>query len=230
MLLRRITKHIKNENWFAVFIDFLIVVVGVFVGLQVENWNADRLAAKEEQQVLMQLQEQFNSFIDQSEINIKKQTDYKNSAAKILNIIQQGEEPTDIEAFKTTLVKTGALQDAPPMPTVLQELVSSGQLSNLSSSDLRSLLTSFYQEFGKHESTTNILLSLITNPHNQFHKTVVLDPYKSGKVISYDWAKINDLRPELQNVQIGKNMITFQMQVLLQKAKSIQSIIQEKLK
>ncbi len=71
MLLRRITKHIKNENWFAVFIDFLIVVVGVFVGLQVQNWNADRLAKEEEQRVLMQLQEQFSIFIDTSEINIK---------------------------------------------------------------------------------------------------------------------------------------------------------------
>jgi len=41
MLLRRITKHVTDQNWFAVFIDFLIVVVGVFIGIQVANWNAD---------------------------------------------------------------------------------------------------------------------------------------------------------------------------------------------
>ena len=40
MLLRRISKHVKDQNWFAVFIDFAIVVVGVFIGLQVANWNA----------------------------------------------------------------------------------------------------------------------------------------------------------------------------------------------
>jgi hypothetical protein len=39
MLLRRITQHIKNENWLAVGIDFVIVVVGVFIGIQVANWN-----------------------------------------------------------------------------------------------------------------------------------------------------------------------------------------------
>ena len=39
MLLRRITKHVSDQNWFAVFIDFLIVVVGVFIGIQVANWN-----------------------------------------------------------------------------------------------------------------------------------------------------------------------------------------------
>ena len=40
MLLRRITKHVTDQNWFAAFIDFLIVVVGVFIGIQVANWNA----------------------------------------------------------------------------------------------------------------------------------------------------------------------------------------------
>jgi len=39
MLLRRITKHVTDQNWFAVFIDFLIVVIGVFIGIQVANWN-----------------------------------------------------------------------------------------------------------------------------------------------------------------------------------------------
>ena len=42
MLLRRITKHIKDQNWFAVGVDFVIVVVGVFIGIQVANWNDTR--------------------------------------------------------------------------------------------------------------------------------------------------------------------------------------------
>lgn len=33
MLLRRITKHVKNENWFAVTLDFIIVVIGVAVAM-----------------------------------------------------------------------------------------------------------------------------------------------------------------------------------------------------
>jgi hypothetical protein len=30
MILRRLTQHIKAQNWFAVALDFFIVVVGVF--------------------------------------------------------------------------------------------------------------------------------------------------------------------------------------------------------
>ncbi len=42
MLLRRITQHVKDQNWFAVLIDFVIVVFGVFIGIQVANWNDAR--------------------------------------------------------------------------------------------------------------------------------------------------------------------------------------------
>lgn len=42
MILSRIAEHLRQQNWTAVALEFLIVVVGVFVGLQVSNWNADR--------------------------------------------------------------------------------------------------------------------------------------------------------------------------------------------
>jgi len=48
MLLRRVIEHFREQKWTAIFLDFLIVVVGVFVGLQVNNWNeARRERAKE---------------------------------------------------------------------------------------------------------------------------------------------------------------------------------------
>ena len=42
MLLRRIIDHVKAQNWTAIVIDFVIVVVGVFIGIQVSNWNDAR--------------------------------------------------------------------------------------------------------------------------------------------------------------------------------------------
>ena len=44
MIMRRIREHAGKQNWFAVAIDLVIVVLGVFLGTQVSNWNADRLA------------------------------------------------------------------------------------------------------------------------------------------------------------------------------------------
>ena len=48
MLLRRLTQHIKEQNWFAVGLDFFIVVIGVFIGIQVANWNDSLTKIKRE--------------------------------------------------------------------------------------------------------------------------------------------------------------------------------------
>ena len=42
MILRSLTKHVRDQNWFAFGLDFFIVVFGVFIGLQMQNWNAAR--------------------------------------------------------------------------------------------------------------------------------------------------------------------------------------------
>ncbi|MEL6568824.1 MAG: DUF6090 family protein [Pseudomonadota bacterium] len=55
MLLRRITKHVKEQNWFAVGIDFVIVVIGVVIGIQVSNWNETRTDTNREKVILTDL-------------------------------------------------------------------------------------------------------------------------------------------------------------------------------
>lgn len=42
MILRRVIEHFRKQEWTAVFLDFVIVVLGVFIGLQVNNWNEAR--------------------------------------------------------------------------------------------------------------------------------------------------------------------------------------------
>ena len=42
MKLRRIAEHLKRQHWTAYAIDLVIVVVGVFIGMQVSTWNDAR--------------------------------------------------------------------------------------------------------------------------------------------------------------------------------------------
>ncbi len=53
MILRRITEHIKAQNWFAVSLDFLIVVVGILIAFQVNTWS-ERQADKQALNVALQ--------------------------------------------------------------------------------------------------------------------------------------------------------------------------------
>lgn len=57
MILRRIAQAIKTQDWFQVIIEILIVMIGIFLGLQVTEWNEDRLDRVEEQSYLVALHE-----------------------------------------------------------------------------------------------------------------------------------------------------------------------------
>lgn len=43
MILRRLAENLKDQNWTAIWIEFILLVVGVFLGIQVANWNSGRV-------------------------------------------------------------------------------------------------------------------------------------------------------------------------------------------
>lgn len=59
MILRRLTTNLKAQNWTAIAIEFAIVVLGVFIGTEVSNWNQARV----ERENTIHLLEQFKSEI-----------------------------------------------------------------------------------------------------------------------------------------------------------------------
>jgi hypothetical protein len=43
MLMRRAIEQLRHQQWMAIAIDLVIVVLGVFLGIQVSNWNDARI-------------------------------------------------------------------------------------------------------------------------------------------------------------------------------------------
>ena len=71
MITKRFLEHLKNQHWTGVFIELAIVVVGVFIGLQVDNWNQARQDRGLERQYLERLREDMLSSIKNTDANIK---------------------------------------------------------------------------------------------------------------------------------------------------------------
>ena len=46
MLLRKVNEHFTAQNWSAVTLDVIVLVIGVFFGIQVSNWNEVRLTSE----------------------------------------------------------------------------------------------------------------------------------------------------------------------------------------
>jgi len=57
MILRRIIEHLKLQHWTAVVIELLIVILGVFIGTQVSNWNLERTTNRQAAEFTVHLKE-----------------------------------------------------------------------------------------------------------------------------------------------------------------------------
>lgn len=64
MILRRLTAKLRTQNWTAIAIDLLIVIIGVFLGVQASNWNQARLEQRETRQLLHQLSPELHRLAD----------------------------------------------------------------------------------------------------------------------------------------------------------------------
>jgi hypothetical protein len=92
MLLRRITKHVKDQNWFAVGIDFAIVVIGVFIGIQVANWNEARSDVLRERIMLEELRREVESAIRITQGRIDAFQQVSEAGRRSLAFLESGEE------------------------------------------------------------------------------------------------------------------------------------------
>jgi len=58
MILRRFMQHVKEQNWFAVGLDIVVVIVGIFLGMQVQQWYEEREFKSQERDYLSDVYEE----------------------------------------------------------------------------------------------------------------------------------------------------------------------------
>jgi len=63
MIQPRLTANLRAQNWTAITIDFLIVVIGVFLGIQASNWNQARLEKRETEHLLQRIRPQIDQIL-----------------------------------------------------------------------------------------------------------------------------------------------------------------------
>jgi len=132
MLLRKVTMHVREQNWTAVLIDFVIVVVGVFVGLQVQDWNEFRKDRSEEQNLLIRLLEETELLLDvheQSLARFRFRADVLMSVNPVLFSQVPSRAMTDRECFQITFSHV-QMREADELP-VLDEILETGRFSLL---------------------------------------------------------------------------------------------------
>ncbi|TDR22346.1 hypothetical protein [Marinicella litoralis] len=167
MLLRRITKHVTEQNWFAVSLDFVIVVFGVFLGIQIGDWNEERLTRERTVVLTERLADDFGvdvwlaySFATYHEVVI-------NNAKLVLDDLSGRKSLPDnallVAAFRAT--QFNRLNES----STYTELVSSGGYDLLAKSELGRIATVFYES----EQAEDIQNDGKSSDYRRLYRTVI---------------------------------------------------------
>jgi hypothetical protein len=139
MLLRRITEHVKAQNWFAVAIDFLIVVVGVFIGLQVDTWNDDRAARVTSKTYYARLSADLAAERETRLMRIEYYEKTKRHAVAALEALDNSDQPLGVD-FLIDAYQATQRWNYEPHRTTYDELLSVGITSAIPDVELRTQL------------------------------------------------------------------------------------------
>ncbi len=141
MILRRIAQHMKQQHWTGVFIELVIVVLGVFIGLQVDNWNQARAEHN-------RLDQQLSAFKSELETNLVQIKNYRRHAASQISAINElratlgtGKGNTDPGHINTLLFRVIGVKDLHPELSAYRDLADSGGLRRLRGTPLRHDIT-----------------------------------------------------------------------------------------
>jgi hypothetical protein len=148
MILRRLGSALRARDWTAVAIEFAIVVLGIFAALQAENWNQERRDRQLEQVYISRL-------IDETRANLVLLSELERILEDKIDFILALPDLSLDEAFRldpqafmyqldfSTYLAIPALRSE-----TYQELESSGRLSLLRDTELRSAIASNLNDYG----------------------------------------------------------------------------------
>lgn len=145
MLLRSVMSHVRDQNWTAVFIDFLIVVIGVYMGIEVSNWNEQREEVRRSAEYLERLEDDLNYNITELEKRMVYWTAVAREGRLALAYAEQGKLADDsawatLRAFfHASQVWRFIFND-----TTYTEMRSAGELSLIPSQRIRAQLANYY--------------------------------------------------------------------------------------
>ncbi|MFP4845278.1 DUF6090 family protein [Winogradskyella sp. PE311] len=144
----------KTGKYFKYAIgEIILVVIGILIALQINNWNETRLEGIQEQITLANLNEEFQD-------NLKDLDSINLDLLKVMNkmelLFSMFKEENSTDNIKSLDSIIGSILTSPtwkPSEFVLNDLKSSGGLSKLKSSKLKKLLFQWTRFFNQMKET-----------------------------------------------------------------------------
>lgn len=142
---RHIRQKLVREQRFTKYLlyamgEIVLVVIGILIALQINNWNNDQNFKREERLLLKNLNFEFKKNKSDLEIVKKDYHNFMNATKSVLNLV--GENKATLQKHNTDSLLSESINyyDYRPTQNVVSDLLSSGNLKLISSDSLRMFL------------------------------------------------------------------------------------------
>lgn len=169
MLLRSVMKHVKDQNWFAVGIDFLIVVVGVFIGIQVANWNTDLAEQARGEKIKIRLATEFIEIESELARHVRDVTKWIKIADQLTEDILSDRIERDTKELSDRLHSIRWRPTSGGSNTIT-EIISQGDMDVLHSPDLVEKLLRFNTLSERHTENNFAERIFVSGDRNSVYK------------------------------------------------------------
>lgn len=143
MVIRRIRDHVADQNWFAVGIDFAIVVAGIVIGTQVNNWNQGRVERAQARDYRARLIEEVGYNARQFEVqrNYYQQNQaYGRAALAALS----GKSRLSDKDFLIAAYQLSQTDTTPAKTYLFDEMTTNGMVTRLGDASLQQATSDYY--------------------------------------------------------------------------------------
>lgn len=125
MILRRLSEALKQQSWVAISIEFVLLVVGVFLGIQVANWNAERETRQKSVVFTERLKDELRNEGFRRQRLIAYYREVQGAAEAAAGALS-GKQPLSNDAFLINAYRATQYWQAPRQCATYNELVSTG--------------------------------------------------------------------------------------------------------
>lgn len=146
MILRRLSQSLKEQNWTAILIEFVLLVAGVFLGIQVANWNEAQHERQSEQQYIERLRQELTDIMPDARLAqtiLAKDVD-RLEAVRTYFASGQGGDVLNAEHC-AAIAKSHIYAMSIYYPPTIKELISTGRILVIRNPKVRSAIMSFDQ-------------------------------------------------------------------------------------
>lgn len=145
MILNRLSKAMRKQDWFTVFLEFVIVAVGILAGLQANEWAQERQDRKQElaslERLFLESKNAHQVLNDYSERTQRLNQLRRNAVQFVDSNSPVPENPLPLKIGINTLTMFPSVN---PVTIAYDELKSSGQMQLIRSAALRDQIAQYH--------------------------------------------------------------------------------------